>query len=145
MKKHSAFHCQTHQHCCRLSLDVALFPDAFITVEKVKTCSMGVEISQSWHSSKAHRWQPPLILWFLKELFHTKPLWAGLLWICVASLSSLAESSAFPHGLPPSIMPPISPFCLHSSHFSLTPMPYKNHPHHPMTQNNALAKKQQVL
>lgn len=62
--------------------------------------------------------------------------------LCCVSLSSPAESSAFPHGLPSSTMPPISPFCLHSSPFSLIPMPNKNHPHHPLTQKHALLKKQ---
>lgn len=68
---------------------VAFLPNAFTTVEKVKTWSMGVEISQSWHPSKAHRWQPPLILRFLNKLFHTEPLWSGLLWICVVFLCPL--------------------------------------------------------
>lgn len=119
------------------SLDM-LLTRCFQHSGEVKTWSMDDEISQSWRPSKAHRWQPPLILSFLNKFFsHRTTVGWFTVDLCCVSLFSPAESSAFPHGLPLSTMPPISLFCLHSSCFSLPLMPYKNHPHHPMTQKAA--------
>lgn len=121
---------------------VAFLPDAFTTVEKVRTWSVGVERSQGWHPSKAHRWQQPLILWFLNKVFHTEPLWSGLLWICVVFLCPLLLRVQL--SLMDLHLPQCLPFLLFVSILSLLshPVPYKNHPHHPMTQSHALLKKQ---